>query len=84
MHGCPSVEYSNHEFPNEHKKDRLLIPMSFRLQIFKGICVGRASRLTQSNIRPQASASESKTPAPHFRSPKQTAFSITAFLLFVG
>ncbi len=28
--------------------------MSLRLQIFRGICVGRASRLTQSDIRPQA------------------------------
>ena len=34
------------------------ISMFVRLQIFKGICVGRASRLTQKDPRPQASGLE--------------------------
>jgi hypothetical protein len=35
--------------------------MSFSLQIFKGICVGRASRLTESDLRPRASGLEPTT-----------------------
>jgi len=53
------------------------MPIFVRLQILKGICVGRASRLAQSDIRPQA-----RRPRYISEALKQTAVGIIGHLPF--